>query len=187
MNFHVITNADTVIGRVVARELAQQKRNLILLGENITELEELKRLIKLQYPVHIHIFGLAQPNRARIIELCDFINDHFFVESLVDIVPDGGNAVLPELMIPKLDQQLTADLVLPLLVIHQLLPNLMLCAESTWIRVISNDHGLSFETYKFSETVGLLKCKTCVLTNAYAVGSERKCSLPDIMSMINSC
>jgi short-subunit dehydrogenase len=187
MNFSVITNADSGVGGMIAVELARHKKNLILLGKCKMQLEELKRLIRLHHSVHIHFFEFAQTSRTGIMELCGYINDHFFVESLIEVVLDDHNKKWTEQMTRELNQQLPEKLLLPLLTIHQLLPNLMLCAEATWVRVIKKEFGLNFETYTFSETGSLLKAKMSVSIHNLAVGGERKCSLADIVSGISIC
>lgn len=126
MNFSVVRKADTAWGSAFAKELAQRKRHLILLGSNIAKLIALAEEIMGRYGVSVVYFMADENDTAGIIKVCEKINNDFEVDLLVNYAETGLETDLDAYDIHSLDQRLKSQYATGTLYLHQLLPNLLL-------------------------------------------------------------
>jgi short-subunit dehydrogenase len=187
MNYFVVQNADTDIGHTVAIDLARQKKNLILIGNDKTRLEELKIQIRSGYSIYVHCLVMLDNSIDAVVRLCEAINDLYFVEGLINIVICDDTTNLDDCSINELSSRLTTELLLPAFMLHQLFPNLMLCADAVWSRIICNKNQIPIVSaaYRISQTGDLSKIEREFCVGSVVVSSEQKCSLADNLFYIN--
>jgi NADP-dependent 3-hydroxy acid dehydrogenase YdfG len=126
MNFSVVRKADTAWGSAFAKELAQRKRHLILLGSNIAGLIAMAEEIRERHCVSVLYFMADENDTTDIIKVCEKINNDFEVDLLVNYAETGLELDLDAYDIQSLDQRLKSQYATGTLYLHQLLPNLLL-------------------------------------------------------------
>lgn len=179
MNYFVLQNADTAIGNTIAFHLARQKKNLILIGSSIVQLNDLKIKIRSSYSVYVYCIEFRDTSLEAMIRLCEAINDNYFIEGLINIEVNGNPTDLNESHLHDLSSRLVAELPSNLCMVHQLLPNLMLCADAVWFRILCNQNRLPIGSavYHISETGELSKAQ--MNFDFVPIVGEQKCSLTD--------
>ncbi|MHA4741929.1 Rossmann-fold NAD(P)-binding domain-containing protein [Dyadobacter sp. MSC1_007] len=125
MNFSVVRKADTAWGSAFAKELAQRKRHLILLGSNIAGLIAMAEEIRERHCVSVLYFMADENDTTDIIKVCEKINNDFEVDLLVNYAETGLELDLDAYDIQSLDQRLKSQYATGTLYLHQLLPNLL--------------------------------------------------------------
>lgn len=153
MNFSVIRGADTAWGRSFANALATSNRHLILTGSDKTALETLANFIVNKYLVQVHYCVTNDSDTESIISTCEYINDRFKVDLLINYAEFGFYQRLEDYDIRSLDIKLKSTHTSGMLYFHQLLPNLLLhghaqvihfwCSHypiATWQQALLNYH-----------------------------------------------
>lgn len=135
MNFSVVRKADTAWGSAFAKELAQRKRHLILLGSNVAPLIVMAEEIRERYGVRVVYFIADENETAGIVKVCEKINNDFEVDLLVNYAETGLELDLDTYDIQSLDQRLKSQYATGTLYLHQLLPNLLLHGDPRVIDV----------------------------------------------------
>lgn len=133
MNYAVIRGADTGWGSAFAAGLAGQKRHLILLGKEGDKLENLAENLRIQSAAKIHCLVVSEDNVSEIISTCNYINDHFEVDLLVNYTEAVSDAM--DLHVNQFVKELTVAQVAGPVFTHQLLPNLLLHADAAIIEL----------------------------------------------------
>lgn len=153
MNFSVIRGADTAWGRSFANALASSNRHLILIGSDSAELEGLANFIVNKYLVQVRYYVTDDSDTESIISTCEYINDRFKVDLLINYAEFGFYQRLEDYAIRSLDIELKFAHTSGVLYFHQLLPNLLLhghaqvvhfwCCRypaATWQKALLNYH-----------------------------------------------
>lgn len=130
MNFSVIRNADTELGKAIAIALAALGRHLILLGRDSVMLESIGKNLRAHYQVRVFPILAEDHSTESILNVCEVINNDFQVDLFVNYTEIDFYGKFIDRAIHKLDMDLRTNYLSGPIYTHQLLPNLMLHANA---------------------------------------------------------
>lgn len=146
MNYALITGASRGLGKAFALELANRSYNLILValpGENLIELKnELKHLL-----IDVQIIETDMSQKQNVIQLCEFVNQNFPLEILINNAGMGGTAKFIESDPDYINNIIQLNVMSLSIMTRQLLPNLMK-REKAYVLNVSSMAAFSPMGYK---------------------------------------
>jgi len=145
--FSVVTGASRGLGRSFAFELAQRKRNLILISLPHQNLKKTATEIQNTYQVEIHFYELDLSIKENIIALTKELNKKFEIDILINNAGIGGTKRFEEASIEYLDNIIQLNVKATTLLTHELLPNLKQQSKA-YILNVSSLAALSPMGYK---------------------------------------
>jgi NADP-dependent 3-hydroxy acid dehydrogenase YdfG len=125
MNYSIIRSAESQLGQAFAWIFAAHKKHLILLGKDEGLLKSIAFQVGNQFKVQIHYFACDESDTSAVTHICNYINDHYDVDCLVNHSGIIEGACFADSNIFELSRKLTLSMVAGPLFIHQLLPNLL--------------------------------------------------------------
>ncbi len=134
--FAVITGASKGFGKFLALELAQRRKNLILIAlphENISLVAgECQK-----FNVCTHIYEGDLTKKEELLKMTQWINDNFDVNILINNAGRGGTEQFHTSSLTYIEDLIQINVVATSIVTHQLLPNLMKQSGSYILNVSS--------------------------------------------------
>lgn len=126
MNFSVIRNADTNLGKAIAIALANLGRHLILLGRDSAMLEEIGGNLRTHCKVKVFVIAADDSSTHSILKVCEMINDDFHIDLFVNYAEIDFYGRFSDRAVYRLEMDLITNYISGPIYTHQLLPNLML-------------------------------------------------------------
>jgi len=145
--FAVVTGASRGLGRSFAFELAQRKRNLILISLPDQALRKTAAEISKTYQIEVKAFETDLSIKKNIISLSKALNEEFEIDILINNAGIGGTKRFEEVNVDYLDKIIQLNVLATTLLTHQLLPNLKR-QQQAYILNVSSLAALSPMGYK---------------------------------------
>ena len=136
-NYALITGASQGLGRAFARELASQKKNLILVALANEGLKELANTLIQKYEIDVvcRETNFVEPNAVE--ELAQWVNNRFNVDLLINNAGLGGTASFSETSVDYIDAIIQVNIRALSLLSRFLLSNLKRQQQSYILNVAS--------------------------------------------------
>jgi short-subunit dehydrogenase len=135
--YAVITGASQGLGSAFARELAAQQLNLVLVSLPQQNLAAFAGFISNTYQVQVHHYETDLSVKENVLTLCEWINQNFEVQVLINNAGLGGTKKFTEASMQYIDTIMQVNVVATSLLTHQLLPNLLQQKEAYILNVSS--------------------------------------------------
>lgn len=146
MNYALITGASRGLGRAYALVLAQRSYSLILVALPNENLSELKKELQ-QNEIDVQIIETDISQKLNVIQLCEFVNQNFPLEILINNAGMGGTARFVESDPEYINNIIQLNVMSLSLMTRQLLPNLMK-REKAYVLNVSSMAAFSPMGYK---------------------------------------
>lgn len=124
VTYSVITGASQGLGKAFAFELASLKRNIILVSLPNQGLQKIANNIKKEHRVEVKLFETDFASNENIINLCEWINNNFRIDILINNAGVGGTKRFDDVDINYLNRIIQVNINATTILTHQLLPNL---------------------------------------------------------------
>lgn len=145
--YAVVTGASRGLGKSFARELAQRGFNLVLVSLPDEGLAGVGAHLQEKYTIEVHTYETNLTEKDSVLALTEWINKRFSVFLLINNAAFGGSKQFENVSIKYLDEMIKLNARAPVLLTHQLLPNLQK-QEDAYILNVSSLAGLSPMGYK---------------------------------------
>jgi len=146
-NFALITGASKGLGKSLAEELARRKHNLILASLPQQDLEKFSEELADRYKVKVKFYETDLTVKKNIIQFCDWINENFKIDILINNAGTGGSEKFSEVSTRYLNKMIQLNVMAPVILTHKLLDNLK-SQKKAFILNISSLAALSPMGYK---------------------------------------
>ena len=123
--YAVITGASQGLGYALAKELAMQKLNLVLVSLPGQNLCRQALLLSDTYHVKVSYYETDLSIKENIIRLCEWLNKHFSIYVLINNACLGGTQKFTDASVQYINSIIQVNVVATSLLTHQLLPNLL--------------------------------------------------------------
>lgn len=123
--YAVVTGASQGLGKSFATELAKGGSNLVLISLPDQGLANLCATLEQQYGIKAHAYEADLSVHGSIMEVGEWINSRFEVDTLINNVGIGGTKRFHEASAQYIERIIQLNVMTPSLLTHQLLPNLM--------------------------------------------------------------
>lgn len=123
--YAVVTGASQGLGKAIAEELAKKGIPLILVSLPKQNLNELSKKLTDKYNTDVRYFETDLTENKNVFGLCNWINQHFSVNILINNAGTGGSKRFLDARVEYLNQIIQLNITATTILTHQLLPNLM--------------------------------------------------------------
>jgi len=123
--YAVITGASRGLGKCFAQELAERKRNLILISLPEQNLLQTAHSLSENFGIRTKCYEIDLSQKENLLRLTREINKQYNVDLLVNNAGIGGSQRFGDIHVDILDEMILLNVRATSLLTHQLLPNLL--------------------------------------------------------------
>lgn len=130
--YALITGASKGLGKAFALELARMGKNLILVSLPHEGLGDLSESIRSEYGIEVAFFETDFLQNKNTLDLASKVNEKYRLEILINNAGIGGSCKFTDASTEYLETIIQLNVSAPVLLLHELLPNL-LKQKKAWV------------------------------------------------------
>lgn len=147
VEYVLITGASKGLGKAIAREFANQGKNLVLVALTGDGLSEYADSLKTEFGIDIHIYETNLAEADAVYKLAEWVNRNFKITYLINNAGIGGTSVFEETTAEQIEYLIMLNVRALSLLTRLLLPNLK-NLEKSYILNIASMASFSPMTFK---------------------------------------
>lgn len=135
--YALITGASQGLGKSFAEELARRKINLILISLPNQQLDQLAKKLQDKYHIQAHSYATDLTKEENVLQLTKWVNTNYNIQILINNAGIGGSRKFNEVDSAYLSKMIQLNIMAPVILLRELLPNLKKQNETFVLNVSS--------------------------------------------------